>query len=169
MEWAPGSWRLSYRPLNIWVQTTQPCGESLRCCYIGDKGYTLDLVPFESGNVIVVPLKSVWERMVRRADMKGTSADPRTDVAQVCAGFLDTSGERLFALADPNTRIVVLRPVLAGIGRLDSSGTHLLVWLVLALGVADLCHNIILLLEDEVLNYRLCHVRSYQQTTIDVP
>ena len=31
-----------------------------------------------------------------------------TNVAQVRTGFLDTSGERLLAFADPNTRIVEL-------------------------------------------------------------
>ena len=37
-------------------------------------------------------------------------------------------------------------------GRLDSVRTHLLVWLVLALRVADLGHEVLLLLEHEVLN-----------------
>ena len=44
-------------------------------------------------------------------------------------------------------------------GRLDSVRTHLLVGLVLAVRVADLRHEILLLLEDEVLNCR----RSYDQ------
>lgn len=39
----------------------------------------------------------------------------------------------------------------------ELTGTHLLVRFILALGVADLRHEVILLLEDEVLNRRLRH------------
>ena len=80
-----------------------------------------------------------------------------TNVAQVCTSFLDASSERLFAFADPNTRIVVLRCVSFEQAVSDSPRTHLLVRLILALGVADLRHEVILPLENEVLNCRFGH------------
>lgn len=63
-----------------------------------------------------------------------------------------------FRLPGPNyedrsaAMCVSLKPVV-----LSSARTHLLVWLILALRVSNLCHKVILLLEYEVLNCRFSH------------
>ena len=100
-------------------------------------------------------LKSVWEPGSGGYIQMTGWPTQHTNVAQVCTSFLNTSGERLFAFADPNTRIVVLRCVSFEQAVSDSPRTHLLVRLILTIGVADLRHEVILLLENEVLNCRL--------------
>lgn len=80
-----------------------------------------------------------------------------TDIPQVCASFLYTSGECLFTLTNPNTRIVVLQWVSASDYPFGVAETYLLVWLILALRVTHLCHEVLFLLQDEVLHRRPRH------------
>lgn len=93
-----------------------------------------------------------WENH-QRGQMKSRGVQP-TNVLEVPASLLDSIAHSLLTLTNPDTRVVVLIPQVVNF-RLPFAAmkrSHLLVWLVLTLGIANLGLQVALLLLEVVLN-----------------